>query len=137
MEKYFTNYNQSLAIKELKFDEPCMGYYKDEEFKVWNFYDPYKNSEMKAWFISAPLKSELFDWMREKHHLASWVQPLYNNESNGYFTFKIRNPDGTYVYTDAYFENYMGKGFNGYHKSHEEAEIACIDALIERVKQRL
>ena len=27
MEKHFCNYNQSLAIKELGFNEPCLGFY--------------------------------------------------------------------------------------------------------------
>ena len=28
MEKYFANYNQSLALKELGFDEDCLAYYQ-------------------------------------------------------------------------------------------------------------
>ena len=52
-------------------------------------------------------KHSLFEWVRENHHLTPWIQSLFNKDSNGDFTFKIRNYDGTYIYTDAYFENYM------------------------------
>ena len=31
MEKYFATYNQSLALKELGFDEPCFAGYRDSE----------------------------------------------------------------------------------------------------------
>lgn len=31
MEKYFVTYNQSLALKELGFDEPCIGKFDTQQ----------------------------------------------------------------------------------------------------------
>lgn len=138
MEKHFVTYPQALALKEIGFDEPCMGKYDTKQGDEWflNIYSGHLNAQFsdKNKACIAPLKSQVFEFFREKHHLTSWIQSLFNKDSNGYFTFKIRNDDGTYIYTDAYFENYMGNGFNGYHKSYEETESACIDKLIEIIK---
>lgn len=67
MEKHFCNYNQSLAIKELGFNEPCLG-----------FYDKFYNNEIVYGYSEgnngAPLKSQVFEWFREKHNLFGSVE---------------------------------------------------------------
>ena len=53
MEKYFCNYNQSLALKELGFDEPCL--------KTMLDFDITYESNIKM-----PLKSQVFEWFRKQ-----------------------------------------------------------------------
>jgi len=127
MEEHFVNYNQALALKELGFDEPCFAYFKDDEFQYPNLYEPFKNSEQKSWFVTAPLKSQVFKWFRDKHGL--FVAPSvisYENDPYLWF-FEINStilPIGTYL-----------EGTDDY-KTYEEAESACIDRLISIIKEK-
>jgi hypothetical protein len=127
MNKEFAPYEPSLALKELGFDEPCFGYYepnKEFEYINWETFKdfPYlaKNSEWQD-LCAAPTFSQAFRWFREKHNLKSWVQ----EHTADTFIYEIRphvltqyKQGETYVYTN-----------------YEEAELACLNKLIEIVKQ--
>lgn len=69
MEKQCVTYEIALALKELGFNEECIGYFKDGEFNAWNVFDPYSNSEMKSWFVSAPLWQQVIDWFRKQYDI--------------------------------------------------------------------
>jgi len=106
MNKEFIPYEQALELKELGFDEPCFGCY-DEKY--------YTNSKEDTWNCSAPLYQQAFRWFREKYGLHNYV---YKNVAGadfwGYYTWKT---GGTSPYN-----------------SYEEAELACLEKLIEIVK---
>jgi hypothetical protein len=120
MKKEFLPYEQALALKELGFDEPCFAYFKDEEFQYPNPYEPFKNSEMKSWCITAPLYQQVFRWFREKHNISSFVKRDFKDtEMIGYYY----GVEGTEI--DIYSKNY---------NSYEEAEFECIKKLIEIIK---
>ena len=123
MENEFIPYEQALALKELGFDEPCFGYYNTntqgrmahkviEGLLEW-FGDDYQphNSELHHSKITAPLYQQAFRWFREKYNLH----------------ILINVKDGIW-----YFERFSINGFNTY----EEAESACLDKLIETVKNK-
>jgi hypothetical protein len=123
MEEYFVTYNQALALKELGFDEPCIAFYYKQ---VLTFHthgiDPHfifkRNSEL--WDSpSAPLKSQVFKWFRDNYKIQSLVQEYLLN---------------TYMYTidDGINSDTSVVGF----KTYEEAESACIDNLIELIKNK-
>ena len=59
MNKEFVKYEQALALKELGFDEPCIGYY-DEGGNLY--------TEMVE-VLKAPLYQQAFRWFRENHGL--------------------------------------------------------------------
>lgn len=123
MEKHFANYNQSLALKELGFNEECLAYFnskgilstKSDEYELYLI----NNDKWISPACSAPLKSQVFEWFRDKHQLFGVVLcDLCWNISGG-----VAND-----YGDAYdwdSERY---------ETYKEAEIACIDKLIEIVK---
>lgn len=131
MEKYFVSYEQGLALKELGFDEPCWcyfitpfgvgeGIFNDSMFlKDYEYLD---TMPKHSTYILAPLKSQVFDWFREKYEL--WFRPDYYDE--------IRE----YDYQGSIHR--LGKFGSitslGNHKTVEELESACIDKLIEIVK---
>lgn len=122
MEKYFCNYNQSLALKELGFKKPCFGWYEHSG----NFYycyqeglvPPSPSKKLIKNCCLAPLKSQVFEWFRDKHELvANWLYDQHDNYGS-YIGVSIKN---------VHFEETIV----GVYKIHEEAESACIDKLIE------
>jgi hypothetical protein len=126
MEKYFVNYNQSLALKELGFDIPCMGKYDTKQGNEWflNIYSGHLNTQFgdKSKACIAPLKSQVFEWFREKynwHNVPLGTVRLSDNK----VVYNIGKPNIIYPY---------GKVYDTY----EEAESACIDNLIENAKNK-
>jgi hypothetical protein len=117
--KDFVPDKQALALKELGFDELCFGYYlcKNSAFGVrleittnWIDLLPYDSSSCKA-----PTYSQAFRWFREKYGLDSAVL-------KDRFVIETEEDLPTWYY-----------GFNTY----EEAELDCLNKLIEIVKQQL
>jgi hypothetical protein len=136
MTKEFITYEQSLELKELGFDEPCLSYY-DKEEKLCRSLLEYPIINSKNGFhqshniITAPLYQQAFRWFREKYNIDSWIQPFTFEKSNGdlylpdesysYFIFK----DGVLVDDEVDF------------LEPEEAELACLKKLIEIVKNNI
>ena len=120
MEKEFVTYTQSLALKELGFDEPCFGYYDNGVFIFW--YDSKQETELLL-NCSAPLKQQVFRWFREKHDLFSEIQPYLIIGTQWRYTITNRN-------------NSSGLPHKEQFKTYKEAESACIDKLIELVKNK-
>jgi hypothetical protein len=117
MKKEFIPYEQALALKELGFDEPCFGYFSYEELVIEG---RYKNSEHGR-SISAPLYQQAFRWFREKYQLLHSITE-YNKD--GSLITKI------YQNKIVVFENMMNFDITEY----EEAELACLNKLIEITK---
>lgn len=138
MIKEFVVYEQALALRELGFDEPCMGYYmgKDKEVYISNeeIQAPFEpNLDSKIMF-RAPLYSQCFRWFRKKYNLFHNIWNYTHGEPtdlipNG-FTFSIDEDWITIIgkKEDGYFEKY--------YNTYEEAEETCINKLIEIVKNK-
>jgi len=123
MEKHFATYNQSLALKELGFDEPCFGWYEHNG----NFYycyqeglvPPSPSKKLIKGCCLAPLKSQVFEWGRKNHSIHGIVSYYGKSQWNieildykGNELIQIEDEDNTFW-------------------SYEEAESTCIDKLIE------
>jgi hypothetical protein len=119
MEKQFIPYEQALALKELGFDEACFGLYAPPCKTV--FLHHYGLLDAKEQHL-APLYQQAFRWFREKHQIDSHIK-------------KDENDDACYGY-EAIIEcedDFVDVGtFNTY----EEAELACLNKLIEIVKTK-
>jgi len=165
MEKLFIPYKESLQLKDLGFDEPCLTMY-EENFKgaekiKW-FHDMghlerfsnFTNGKWISWSPNPtrpnyyelpdvalrPLYQQVFDWFREEHGLLYSIIPeFYTGGIN--FNWQLRwylpkeewtehvISDGTYWYGD-----------NGEYPTQEEAELATLRKMIEKVtdgKERL
>ena len=120
MEKHFVTYNQSLALKELGFDEPCFGWYHP------NGYIIYAITKDKDSIVNAPLKSQVFEWARKEHkiHCSYGTTSDSREEVNGYCISNFIDGNRNYLHIDWEVGTY------------EEAESACIDKLIELVKKK-
>ena len=110
MNENFLNYKQSLAVKELGFDEPCLGYWNIDPYlpkPTFNMVRPFDHE----WCVHAPLKQQIFRWFREKHNIH----------------YPISVCEGIW-----YFQAWSLKGY----KTYEEAEDACINKIIDAFKQK-
>lgn len=130
MTKEFVSYQIALDMKSIGFDEPCFGYYTRDtrEFILIDDGDLFSNSSYtgtKDFLIVAPLYQQAFRWFREKHKL--WV---YNIPySGGKYCIEIwRLVEG-----DDYAKTREDRVIMD---SWEEAEQACLDKLIEIVKNK-
>lgn len=116
MEKEFIPYELALRMKALGFDERCFKcYYKDTGTLLegsGNVYD-----------TLAPTFSQAFRWFRERHSLYSAVIPY--NPKKDYYECVVRgieeeDEDDDWEVNDTY--------------GYSEAELACLDKLIEIVE---
>ena len=124
MKNEFIPYEQALAMKELGFNKPCFGYYSGGENYISE--EGKTNSscnkpDMRGKYCTAPTYRQAFRWFREKHKLDSTVQPTYSTKYQ-YRMFHIEVKTKVQIYGA-----HMGKEF----KTYEEAELACLDKLIE------
>jgi hypothetical protein len=135
MEEEFVNYEQALALKELGFDEATICYYDVEDlYKI-------KPTPMKeeinsfhfnsiSTMVSAPLKQQAFRWFREKYEFCYHIFSLQITASDktGYrYSWEIYNHTPEWIAEDS---SLLGS------LTYEEAENACIDKLIELVKNK-
>lgn len=128
MEKEFVPYELALKMKQLGFDEPCLMYIDDEEDLI--------NDNTAEWIgaIKCPLKSQAFRWFRETYDWQHSIDPTADQHSHklGYnywiwnyktgeehYTMPKNRPTGDWEY-----------------ETYEEAELACIDKLIEIIENQ-
>ena len=114
MESLFCPYKQSLALKELRFEEPCMRGW-DKNGKIW--YHP--DSDI---VLDNPTFSQAFRFFREKYGLH-------------YIICKNIQMDG-YGYREVILIPYMEENENTIFKTYEEAELECLKKLIEIAKKQ-
>ena len=123
MKKEFIPYEQALALKELGFDEPCLGRWWSEselEISLTSNYDKPKQVE------PAPTFSQAFRWFREKYNIVGYINPTSTFDSMKISPFTY---DWFIKFTERIFVR--DEDFNTY----EEAEIECLKKLIESVKK--
>jgi hypothetical protein len=129
----FIPYEQALALKELGFDEPCLKYYSssanagDNDFnKLWDVRvlgKVRKGDMVESVDLTneksclAPLYQQAFRWFREKHNL--------------YCVITLKKKGEWLMVVNEYMKP-RGMFFRKY---YEEAELACLDKLIEIVKE--
>lgn len=143
MTNEFCTYEQSLALKELRFDEPCFYQYvrdldNDGELipivSENNYPTIRDNNQVSSCSggdcFAAPLYQQAFKFFREKYSLQHEIYYMDDLIMNGYvITDTSTNTELTeFIFKDNYFE------FKGY--TYEEAENACLDKLIEIVKTK-
>jgi hypothetical protein len=141
MEKEFVSYEQAVALKELGFNEICMGYFDVRlEHQIGNF----DFTEIKGYHESvaalSPLKQQVFRWFREKynlHYRITYYDPIKAIE------FQADYQGFLYKTSAASFDGSLYLPHQSYWKlkdspysTYEEAENACIDKLIELAKQQ-
>jgi hypothetical protein len=133
MEKEFIPYEQALALKELGFNEPCFGWFRstlipsnftefflETEFGMNESPSDWVNSNFLDKACSAPLYQQAFRWFREKYDLHNGIYPYYDE-----YEFQIKD-----------FRLPTNTPIHGGLMKYEEAEIACLEKLIEIVESK-
>lgn len=123
MKNEFVSYEMALELKELGFDEQCICGYNDYHLlrsKISSSFDGdfVKWDEKYDKDLKAPLYQTAFRFFREKYKLPSWVYTS-NNEK---FYYGILRDTRFLIDGNKSWETY------------EEAELACLNKLIETVK---
>ncbi len=119
MEKEFVPYEQALALKELGFDEPCLGYFHPlyKKLVIWEK----ESTNSSSNWVSAPTFSQAFRWFREKYKIFPYT---YTGNGNLFhYCMFIKDRDNQYHSNQLYLSN-------------EEAELECLKKLIEIVKDK-
>ena len=119
MKKEFIPYEQALALKKLGFDEPCIGWYNPQvnykevtTDKYWAFH---LTGEWEN-FKPAPLYQQAFRWFRNEHGMSGSIQ--IEHDAYQWSIFEEGETSGLAS------DNWDGTDY-------EEAELACLEKLIE------
>ena len=119
MENEFVPYDKALRMKELGFDEPCFGFYNNtitESVIINN--DSYGGFGLtQDHVVVAPTFSQAFRWFREEYGYLSYI----DMDNYSFYRYTI----------------YKGKGISeAPYETYEEAELACLEKLIEIVESK-
>lgn len=128
MNKEFIPYKQAVALKKLGFDEPCFGCYDEKTIfglTVMSIKQYYTNSKEDTWNCAAPLYQQAFRWFREKQGLHG-IYTMGDDWNNYYWEVWKNN---TMIKTCVCSSDWI-------YETYEEAELACLDILIEIVKSK-
>lgn len=146
MKNEFISYEQSLALKELGFDEPCFMFYEqgtNSKYLQQGIDDDYCGdySEQRDWnsipnkpwkpfcqCISAPLYRQAFRWFRGKYNLDYSIKPVYGKKHFNKYRVSVYSKTKLIQVMKYYFPD------NPYFDSREEAELECLKELIKIVK---
>jgi hypothetical protein len=119
MEKEFVPYELAVKLKELGYDGPCFGVYIAGQLMITNN-SIYNSTDVPV--VKAPTLSQAFRFFRERYNA---VCEIIRKEDKNYSEFI----GWVYIYNKkidvvSYWDS----------KTYEEAELACLEKLIEIVE---
>jgi len=138
MEKEFVPYELALRMKQLGFDEPCIAYYTVYGKFSNDYSAPRKyNSEFELGsYISAPLFQQAFRWFREKHNIFHEILTDCTAEPKFCYTYTRFFGNQNDLSSEEWgWENNIGQ-YSLLYRTYEEAELACLEKLIEIVESK-
>ncbi len=105
MKNEFVPYDVALAMKELGFNEECLGWFRDKVILYGE-----KDGYDEVYGLKAPLYQQAFRWFRDNYHLHITITSFRSKWRMGHTVVKM-------------------------YDTYEEAELACLRKLIEIVKE--
>jgi hypothetical protein len=127
----FVPYEEAFTLKELGFNEPCLGYYlcRNSAFGIDDLEITTERIDLIRYdyaSCAAPTFSQAFRWFRDKHNLHHMLNPfnrveIIERDLVEFISFGYAIQDKVVGRTDF--------------KTHEEAELACLRKLIELCKK--
>ena len=147
LDKEFVLYPEALALKELGFDEVCFAYYRDGRItgvnrwdrKDWEFHVISKKDITSSTneIILAPTYSQTFRFFRDKFNCQHYIGKLPKMAIEA-----IKRADkykGNYQWMITCDESNppCPPGHSGVIEGYEEAELLCLQKLIEVVNKNI
>jgi len=121
MTNQFVPYEVAIKMRELGFDEETIKVYDTMGF----LQEEQEIDELGLEKIPAPLYQQVFKWFREKH----MKSPRFYIDTNGwYFTITQFTESGSSL-TDSKLAPLAKQDY----KTYEEAELACINKMLELI----
>jgi len=126
MQKEFVPYELALKLKELGFDEPCLGLWNlnNGKYEVDIIGVCKYSKEFKYREVLAPLYQQALRWFREKHG----IMHRLTSYAFGYQIHLDNTADFDFEFVDRRYDSGID------YKTYEEAELACLDKLIKIVE---
>ena len=124
MIKEFVPYELAVKLKAIGFNEECFGAYHNE-----NYLDLESEEYDYSYAVKAPTFSQAFRWFREKNLYVS---------INTYHSVSLDKPFGLsidYLHESGKWDYFDYRGESDF-ETYEEAELACLDKLIEIVETK-
>jgi hypothetical protein len=130
MEKEFVSYEIALELKQLGFDDPCIGKFYYNQLEIGGIWTNNDFKEDPDIFISAPLYQQVFRWFREKYNLRGFIGFRPNTKQFDCHIYDMSLSGLEYAKQRTMEE------FNKDPKvgTYEEAELTCLMKLIEIAK---
>ena len=116
LNREFVIYQLSSRMKALGFDEPCLAWFVSEEHGL-EIGEVVKSDLIKEGIL-APTWQQAFRWFREKGYLIS-----FSSHDDSIHDFYIKWQPSKSILSDTY-------------DTYEEAELACLEKLIEIVESK-
>ena len=129
MNKEFVTYEIALKLKELGFNEECLGYYHVNEGYTKGYAFCYsENSSNSDYSILAPLWQQVIDWFREKYKLLI-DSPKLDEWNAGKWSVKLESLDKKIILEEHVGQPYwrIYRGFDSYEKAREQAILKAIE----------
>lgn len=130
MTREFTPYDRALKLKQLGFNEECIAYY--DLRNNLEFYGGDNLKDTHCVQLNTPLFQQAFRWFRENHNLRGFIGFRPNIKQFACHIYDMSLSGKEYVKQRTMEE------FNKDPKvgTYEEAELACLDKLIEIVESK-
>jgi hypothetical protein len=128
MTKEFVPFELAVKLKQIGFDEPCIKFYWEDGMFFRGYQEAFNHNKYDT--ISAPLFQQAFRWFREKYDLHSLIG-IYPNTKEWYSSYQDLNWSGKETLD---FNKTEDRSIR--FETYEEAEIACLDKLIEIVETK-
>jgi hypothetical protein len=127
MTKEFVPYELALKLKQLGFDEPCFARFNNDGDLLIAHTEKYiidNGVDRSEFFTLAPLFQQVFRWFIENYDLHYEIRYRPSIRKNLRYTTKYIDISPKYIYQ---VESSLIEVVSTY----EEAELACLDKLIE------
>jgi hypothetical protein len=144
MTKEFVPYTLALKLKQLEFDEPCFSIWKNDKLisvgghwgmNITHSMFGFEGDMFALDECRAPTFSQAFRWFREKYSLGHEISCPYSSTHFGKNVKIINEGKFEAFITDEEQLSFTDEDF--LHDTYEEAELACLDKLIELVESEL
>jgi len=148
---FFANPDQSLDLKKLGFNKPCLGYYSLDivgdvipNFRYNNRVGRAESIDQGVWYNhnsgkehiwSAPLKSQVFEWFRDNYDIHYSIDRECSQHDRKWgYNWSLYNWTG--LIPEEYLTSHPNAPAGEWvYEKYEEAEYALIDKLIQIVKR--